>query len=383
MSMHTLFHDPQRSMNSPKKARVFRALATGSVVVLITASVAVLSDGSRAAAQSATPDDPVLLRELVDRLSGNGFGGKAKITVGSLPTTTPPLVIPGGWRTIGAVMRAIPTGLAGGAPTVDSSVSFVDAPSGTASEAIGELTKALVAGGWTSQTNGMPSQNGFVVANSPQPAYAQFCAKDSNLSVNAVKDSGSAAIRVSMNVNSNPPGFPSQCGGNGGPVTTMVPQIPAVYRELPRLVLPEAAVLVSSGGGGGSPYSSSSNLVVDKAEAPSSLEAFFGPQMIQAGWQKSGAASADSLSVSTWRKTSGDTPLQATLLIVNALGSDTRRDLTITVSQEATVGSGFPGAPPPYPVIVSPPTISIAPTVPGGSKTTLVKKKLKKVTTKK
>jgi hypothetical protein len=382
MSMHTLFHGPQRSMNSPKKARVFRALATGSVVILFATSAAVLSDGSRAAAQTAAAEDPVLLRELVDRLSGNGFGGKAKIMVGSLPTTTPPLVIPGGWRIIGAVVRAVPTGPTPTAPTVDSSVSFVDAPSGTASEAIGELTKVLVSGGWTSQTNGVPGQNGFVVANSPQPAYAQFCAKDSNLSVNAVKDSGSAAIRVSMNVNSNPPGFPSQCGGNGGPVTTVVPQILAVYRELPRLVLPETAVLVSSGGGGGSPYSSSSSLVVDKADAPSSLEAFFGPQMIQAGWQKSGAASADSLSVSTWRKTSGDTPLQATLLIVNALGSDTRRDLTITVSQEATAGSGFPG-PPPYPVIVSPPTISIAPTVPGGSKTTLVKKKLKKVTTKK
>jgi hypothetical protein len=107
--------------------------------------------------------------------------------------------------------------------------------------------------------------------------------------------------------------------------------------------------------------------------------------MIQAGWQKSGVASTDSVSVSTWRKTSGDTPLQATLLIVNALGSDTRRDLTITVSQEAIAGGGFPGAPP-YPVVLTPQTtiaFATAPTVPGGSKTTLVKKKLKKVSTKK
>jgi hypothetical protein len=80
---------------------------------------------------------------------------------------------------------------------------------------------------------------------------------------------------------------------------------------------------------------------------------------------KSGGAVNDSLSVSTWRRNSGDTPLQATLVIVNALGSDTRRDLTITVSQEAIAGTGFPGAPPspgtiPPPPLVSPPTIAVA-----------------------
>jgi hypothetical protein len=261
-------------------------LASGSAVILFAVSATVLMEDSRAAAQSATPDDPVLLRELVDRLSGGGFGTKAKVVLGTLPVTTPPLVIPAGWRTIGGVVRAVPTGPTPASPTVDSSTSFVDAPSGTASEAMGELTKALIAGGWTSQSNGMPSQNGFVVPNSPQPAYAQFCAKDSNLSVNAVKDPGSPAIRVSMNANSNPPGFPSQCGGNGGPVTTVVPQIPGVYRELPRLLLPETAVLVSSGGGGGSPFSSSSSLVVDKAEVPSALEAFFCPADDSSGLAK-------------------------------------------------------------------------------------------------
>ncbi len=379
MSMPTLFHGPQGT------TRALRALASGSAAILFAVSATVLMGDSRAAAQSATPEDPVLLRELVDRLSGDGFGIKAKVVLGSLPTTTPPVGIPAGWRVIGGVARAVPTGPTAASPTVDNSTSFVDAPSGTASEAVGELTKVLIAGGWTAQNNGFPNQNGFVVANSPQPAYAQFCAKTAYLSVNAVKDVGSAAIRVSLNANSTQPGFPSQCGGNGGPSVTVVPQIPVVYRELPRLVLPETAVLVNSGGGGGGPFASSSSLVVDKAEVPSALEAFFAPQMIQAGWQKSGGALADSVAVSTWRKTSGETPLQATLLIVNAIGSDTRRDLTITVSQEATVGNGFPSAPP-FPVMVAAPTtIAFAPPPPAraATKNTKSTKNKQKVAAKK
>jgi hypothetical protein len=355
MSMRTLFFGPRGTA----RTRALRAIAGGSAAVLLVGSVTAVFDAPRAGAQSA-PEDPALLRELVDRLSGVGLGVKAKIVVGSLPATTPPLAIPAGWRVIGGVMRAYPTGPGATAPSVDSSTAFVDAPSGSASDAISALTKGLLAGGWTSQTNGIPSQNGFVVANSPQPAYAQFCAKDANLSVNAMKDGGSPAIRVSLNASSNPPGYPSPCGGNGGPPVTEVPQIPVVYSQLPRLVLPETAVLVSMGGGGGSPFSSSSSLIVDKADAAPALEAFFAPQMTQAGWEKSGGASNDSVSVSTWRKKSDDMPLQATLVIVNAIGSATRRDLTITVSQEATEGNGFPGAPP-YPVTIAPPVLTIPP----------------------
>jgi hypothetical protein len=367
-----------------KRRNAARALSVASAVALFCFAASG-PFGPGAGAQTAPPDDPVLLRELVDRLSGDGFGIKSKVVVGSLPTVTPPLALPPGWRVIGGVVRAIPTGPSAASPTVDSSTAFVDATAGTASEALGALTKILVAGGWISQPNGFPGQNGFVVANSPQPAYGQFCAKGSNLSVNAMKDVGSAVVRVSLNANSNAPGFPGPCGGSVGPPVTEVPQIPVVYSQLPRLVLPETAVLISSGGGGGSQFSTASSLTVDKADAAPSLEAFFAPQLLQAGWQKSGAAITDVVAVSTWRKQSGDTPLQATLLIVNAIGSDTRRDLTITVSQEATAGNGFPPPPyPAYPVMVAPPTIGATTTIAtpqakAGSVASKGKKKLKKV----
>jgi hypothetical protein len=65
-------------------------------------------------------------------------------------------------------------------------------------------------------------------------------------------------------------------------------------------------------------------------------------------------------SVSTWRKTFSTTPLQATLLIVNAIGGDQRRDLTITVSQEAKAGEYFGG---PFPLAV--PVMTVVPPVGG------------------
>ncbi len=311
------------------------------------------------AAQTATPEDPALLRELVLRITGDGSGGKSKLLVGSLQTVTPAFSIPSGWRVIGAVVRESPTGVAG-APTAEFSSNYVDVPTGTASEAISALTKSLTAGGWISQQNFAPNQGGFVVANSPQPAYAQFCSSTYYVSVNAYKDA-SGPVRVSLMANSTTAGFPVPCGTSASPPATIpVPSIPPVYSQLPRLVLPDKAVLVNSGGGGGSQYSSSAGLTTDKADTPTVLESIFAPQMVEAGWQKVGGVASETASVSTWRKTFSTTPLQATLLIVNAIGGDQRRDLTITVSQEAKAGEYFGG---PFPLAV--PVMTVVPPLGG------------------
>jgi hypothetical protein len=320
------------------RRRAIRVGALGCAMALV-AAVGSLNP-QRASAQTAA-DDPVLLRELIERIAGEGFGVKAKILLGSLPTVTPALAVPTGWRVVGSVVREIPTGLTGTSVAVENSSAYVDAPVSSTIEAISVLTKSLVAGGWTEQNFGEPRQSGFVVANSPQPAYAQFCGKNVNVSVNAVK-AATGPVKISFNVNGTPPEYPSQCAAPGTPPATFVPQTPVIYKELPRLVLPEKAVLVNSGGGGGSQFSSSSGLTIDKADTPTVLESVFAPQMVEVGWQKVGGATTETASVSTWRKKSGDTPLQATLLIVNAIGGDQRRDLTITVSQEASA-NGFPG----------------------------------------
>jgi hypothetical protein len=339
--------------------RVIRISALACTLASVGALVVGPFDAPRASAQAAPPDDPVLLRELVDRLSGDGFGVKAKIMVGSLPVVTPALSIPAGWRVIGGVVRAIPSG-SGSGSIIDTSIGFVDAPSGTTSEAIGALTKSLAASGWTALPTGFPGQNGFVVANSPQPSYAQFCVKTANVSISAIKDATSGVVKVSLNTSAIPAGYPSQCGG--GPPVTEIPQIPVVYSQLPRLVLPDSVVLVSAGGGGGSPFTNSSSLTIDKADSAAALEAVFAPQLVAAGWQRSGGAANDSASLSTWRKKSGDTPLQATLVIVNAIGSEQRRDLTITVSQEAVAGNGFGGPTYPPPPVVYPVAVNGPPT---------------------
>jgi hypothetical protein len=84
------------------------------------------------------------------------------------------------------------------------------------------------------------------------------------------------------------------------------------------------------------------------------LESVFAPQMVEAGWQKVGGVTSETASVSTWRKTIGSTRLQATLLLVNAIGGDQRRDLTITVSQEAKPESTSAGEPFPSRCLSSP-----------------------------
>ena len=357
------------ALEAASRRKKLRAGALASTMLF----AGVIGTGSlrpaQVAAQSAPAEDPVLLRELVGRIAGDGSGAKATLLVGTLQTVTPALAIPSGWRVVGAVVREVPNGPPGsGSTRVEFGSNYVDAPTGSATEAISALTKSLTAGGWTVQNNFGTNQGGFVVANSPQQVYAQFCAPSTFLSVNAFKD-GTGPVKVSMMANSTPAGLGGPCGSPGSPNTIPAPQIPPVYSQLPRLVLPEKAVLVSSGGGGGSQFSASSGLTIDKADSPTVLESVFAPQMLEAGWQKSGGANTETASVSTWRKTFNSTPLQATLVIVNAIGGDQRRDLTVTVSQEATAGGNFPTVP--YPLLVGPPVMTAVPTVGFASETTL------------
>jgi hypothetical protein len=343
-----------------RQRKRFRAGALMSTIVL----GGVLGSGSlrptQAAAQTATAEDPVLLRELVLRMSADGWGGKSNLLVGALQTVTPAFSLPSGWRVIGAVVRDSPNGSRSSASTTEFGQNYVDAPTGNALEAISALTKSMTTGGWILRPDSVGNQGGFVEANSPQPAYAQFCSSAYNLSVSAYKDA-SGPVRVSLMANSTAAGFPIPCGTSGGPTATVPsPLIPLVYGQLPRLVLPEKAVLVNSGGGGGSQYSSAAGLTIDKADSPTVLESIFAPQMVEAGWQKVGGVTAETASVSTWRKTFSGTPLQATLVIVNAIGGDQRRDLTITISQEAKAGEYSGG---PFPLAV--PVMTVVPSVGG------------------
>ena len=362
-----------RSQRGALEAASRRKKFRGSALVSTIVFAGVWGSGSlrptTVAAQTAQADDPVLLRELVGRIAGDGSGGKATLLVGTLQTVTPALALPPGWRIVGAVVREALNGPPGsGSMKLEFGSSYVDAPTGSATEAISALTKSLTATGWTVQNNFGGTQGGFVVANSPQPAYAQFCATSTYLSINAFKE-GTGPVKVSMMANSTPGGLGGPCGASGGPPTTGAQHIPPVYSQLPRLVLPEKAVLVSSGSGGGSQFSASSGLTIDKADSPTVLESVFAPQMLEAGWQKFGGANTETASVSTWRKTFTSTPLQATLVIVNAMGGDQRRDLTVTVSQEATAGGNFYGVP--YPALVGPPVMTVVPPVGFASETTL------------
>ncbi len=359
----------QRSTPSREHRR--SSLRAGALISSVLFAVIVGTGSLRPTqglAQTPPADDPVLLRELAGRIAGDGSGTKTKLLVGTLQTVTPALAIPSGWRVIGAVIREVLNGPTGTSSRVEFSSSFVDAPLNSTADAISALTKSLTAAGWTVQANFAPNQGGFVVANSPQPTYAQFCAASVYLSVNAMKET-TGPIKISLMVNSTPAGFPGPCSTSNGPIGTVVPQIPVVYSQLPRLVLPEKAVLVSSGGGGGSQFSASSGLTIDKADTPTVLESLFAPQMVEAGWQKSGGAVTDSASVSTWSKTFNSTPLQATIVIVNSLGGDQRRNLTVTVSQEATAGGDFYGVP--SPALVGPPVMTVVPPVRLTSEATL------------
>ncbi len=279
-------------------------------------------------------DELALLTELAARLAGQGFGANVKVLPGKVASFDPPISLPSGWRVIGSVDREQPQGSPG---FVGRGANiFLDAPVGSVSETISVLTKTLTASGWKAIPYGAPGEpGGFVVPSAPQNGSISLCSSSAQLYANAIKEVG-GPVKFSINVNTVPAGLPNQCDPNGPGVLppTIVPG-PIVYLQIPRLVLPDTTKIVFAGYGGGSPFASGTGATIDEAPEAGALLTFFEPQMKAAGWQQSSVASGSALSVSLWTKTVDKTPLQAVLSITNGIGGSQRRDLSLTVSQEA------------------------------------------------
>jgi hypothetical protein len=336
-----------------------RLLAVAVAALFGTASL-----GAIAQAQSTTNENPALLRELALRIAGDGSGQNVTLSPGNLPVSNPAIVVPQGWRVIGTVTRESPVGIPGSI-AVTYSQGFIDAPTGSAAEAVRALTNTLTPAGWAAQPNQSPEQTGFVIPGRPTQAGAQYCSASSFLYVFATKIS-TRPTQVNLSLNPFPPGTTSPCSSGPGnfPVTS-IPQIPVIYSELPTLSLPEGSKYISQTSGG-SQFSSSSGLTIEKADSPATLETFFANQMVPLGWQSISRSSSDGTAISTWSKTVGGTPIQAMIVVSTAIGMN-RRDLLLTVSQEASLDlyGGYGG--PTYPVavpMVAPPIPIIRPVSP-------------------
>jgi hypothetical protein len=347
-------HDDSDSGPTSTRSRshLIRAIA---VAVAASCATAVIAQ-----AQTTTNDDPTLLRELALRIAGDGSGQNVILSPGALPVSNPAIVVPPAWRVIGTVTRKTTVGIPNEFPATYSQ-AFIDAPTGSADEAVRTLTNTLTSAGWSAQPNPSPNQSGFVVPGRPTQAGAQYCGSSSFLYVFATKFS-TGPTQLNLSVSPFPPGTPSPCSSGPGPSPiTSIPQIPIVYRELPTLLLPDGAKFIAQTNGG-SQFSSSSGLTVEKSDLPSAIEAFFATQMATLGWQRASSSSSDATAISTWTKTVETTPIQAMIIVTTAIGTN-RRDLLLTVSQEASLdysnysysnygGPTFPVAVP----VVAPPT---------------------------
>ena len=299
----------------------------------------------------AQGDDPAALRDLVQRLVGDGQGAKVTLLPGKVADNDPAITTPVGWRAVGSVVRTAPPGIRA---FVGSTLVFWDT-SAAPGDALTALTAALAGSGWTNQVSGPTTiPGGFVPAGNVAPSSTSLCGtKGAYATVSAIANPGEAT-HVAFSAQIYPPEFGGgPCSSTSGqsPPPTTPPQIPAPYAQLPRLQLPAGAEVVGYGGGSGGQFSASNAVTIQKAPSLSDLDQIFSGQMQAVSWKRIAGAADPALNVSVWRKTVNGTDLQALLSLVKAIGGDDRVDLSIVVSTPASAGgpnsfaygSGGPG----------------------------------------
>lgn len=249
------------------------------------------------AALAQPADDPVLLRELLERLLSPSFAPpgfepqRVQVVLGGAPDGLPfTLPVPSGGRVIGSVVR---TGGKGFGPTEDSrSIEVViDAPGATA-ELAAFFEDAMGAQGWTLPADQpMGPVGGF--QPSPSPRSLLFCQGDSRffVSVNIFgRVNAPADVRVMVNEEEF---SPCRTSPRPGPIER------PPFDIIPRLDPPPGVQLFSTGGGGG-PNTFAYDATADTALSVADLEAHYARQLEAAGWTRRDGEAGETLAWSTW-----------------------------------------------------------------------------------
>jgi hypothetical protein len=274
------------------RGRIRRGLLTGAVL-LVAASTVIAGDmsGSPPLLRAQPGEDPVLLRELAERLLSpppdvRGEAPRARLFPGALPPGLEiDLPVPPGVRLIGSVQRGAP-----GSKNVVGVEVVLDAP-GTPAEVAAFYQRALGERGWFAPPGGGPPTGGF--QPTAGPLYRMFCAGSAGpfltLSVYPVRD-GPTDVRLSI-----PTGAPGPCGET----PSRPPHIP--FDLLPALTVPEGVAVTTVTTGPNRPGTVSSDAIAETGLSPAALEAHFAAQLAAAGWTRVDGGAQGRLAWSAWQ----------------------------------------------------------------------------------
>lgn len=298
-------------------------------------------------AAPAYAEDAAAWRNLAERALGQGPPGTVKL----MPSIVDPALslppIPRDWAVVGTVLRTYPGGPRG---TVTSAQVFVDVPVNSA-KAVDSWQELFRSSGWKPLPD-FGNPGGFV---GNRPRAASFCRSDTTATVS--DDSGRTPPTVTVSVSS-----PVPCAAINAPQVTAIPSMGV----LPRLTVPESAIIVMQNSSSTSPLSFTSEITVETPKTVGELRNFIGAQMKADGWKSVESASARTLVSTRWSKRIDGNDAAAYLLISTSPG-DNRRLLSITASRHSvTAGIQFTGispatmaiSVPPPPLLTTPPTVS-------------------------
>lgn len=326
-----------------------RVVAAVVVVGVAAAALGVVRFGP-VPLRAQQPEDPALLRELVERLLSppvplpTGEVPRVRLLPGALPPElTFDLPMPPGGRLIGSAVRPAfekdPR-----APSGVNVEVVMDAP-GTPADVMAFYQSALAERGWSAPPFARgPGGGGF--QPTATPASAAFCQGESGpwLSMNVFpRETGPSDVRVSVNT-----GSPGPCSGPRVPPGVHLGPPPG-FELLPPLFAPRAVRLYGSGimsgpGGPEGPGRWFSDATAETDMPVADLEAHFARQLEAAGWTRLGGRMDGPLTWSTWA-VPGEGDWQGFLYVLEGPGPN-RRSLHVEVASASAQEGPFPRAVP-------------------------------------
>ena len=291
------------------------------------------------------PDDPALLRELVERLLSPPFPPlpddtpRLQLLPGALPPNLPLEVPrPPGSRLIGSVLRpSFGPGQFGPGPVIGMGAEIVLDVPGAAPEVFALYERELGEQGWTAPPftrGGRPG--GFQPTQ--QPFGAPLCKGEQGPFVSLTvfpRTNAPSDVRIRVEA----AGGPGPCGGPF-PSGPRPPEGPPGFDRIPLLTPPAGVVLQTSGFGGG-PGRFSSDALAETAMSVAELEAHYAQQLTAAGWTRRDGGVDGPLAWSFWT-VPGEGDFQGFLYVLEGPGAN-RRSLHVEAAS-ATLAGG-PGGP--------------------------------------
>ncbi len=306
-------------------------------------------------------DESAALRELVERLLGEGRGGPpgeghtVQLLVGMLPPDLPiALPLPPGSRIIGTAAHQIEDPFGGMMPRGGRTrrtweIAF-DAPL-PAAEVGTFYEQALIGQGWTMPREGpqMGIEGGFSAdfealrrAHPPPEMAAQMAAfervrPEHRTFCPPAGTGGSLRLTLTPRRDGSAQVLGHLDDHPFGPCGMQEMLEATVAARLPRLIPPPEVALMPGGGGGSeSRWTSEASATTDQPVG--TLEAHFAAQLAAAGWVRRAGEAAELLAWSAWT-VPGEPAAEGFLSVRQAAGQDQRECVVLIESEDSAFGT--------------------------------------------